>query len=141
MTTDIAPTTELYNLVMSAQGRLGAIRDMYWTYSDMLKVGAKPDIQTYHILVDEGLRVGDESSAKTGAYHVWQLLMRESPELQPDVAFLCKLIRCCRICQDYKRAFFFLRVMNEYGLQPDLETFQELLKVRQRPLCSYMHIE
>ena len=126
----VGPTTEFYNLVMSAQGRLGGIRDMYRTYDEMLKAGAKPDIQTYHILVDGSLTEGGEPSAKTGAYDMWRLFVRQSPGLQPDVALLCKLIQCCRICQDYKRAFFFLRMMNEYGLQPDLETFQELLKVR-----------
>ena len=103
---------------------------MYRTYDDMLKAGAKPDIETYHILVDGSLTEGGEPSAKTGVYDdMWRLFVRQSPGLQPDVALLCTLIQCCRLCKDYRRAAFFLKIMNEYGLLPD-ETFRELLKVR-----------
>ena len=62
-------------------------------------------------------------------HELWKLLVKDLPTNQVTVALLNKLIKCCRLSRDHERAFFFFWVMNEYNLQPDVQTFKEPLKV------------
>ena len=122
-------TAEMCHHVMRALGRLGCIREMLFAYKYMLQDGIKPTVHTYHVIVDEYLREGSDSSLEKGAYELWRLLVKDLSAKQVDVALLNKLIKCCRLSGNHERAFFFLRVINEYNLQTDVETFEELLKV------------
>ena len=122
-------TAEMCHHVMRALGRLGCIREMLFAYKYMLQDGIKPTIHTYHIIVDEYLREGSDSSLERGAYELWRLLVKDLSAKQVDVGLLNKLIKCCRLSGNHARAFFFLQVINEYNLQTDVETFEELLKV------------
>ena len=122
-------TAEMCHHVMRALGRLGCIREMLFAYKYMLQDGIKPTIHTYHVIVDEYLREGSDSSLERGAYELWRLLVKDLSAKQVDVGLLNKLIKCCRLSGNHERAFFFLQVINEYNLQMDVETFEELLKV------------
>ena len=44
---------------------------------------------------------------------------------------LSQLFVCCRRCGDVERGLFFLRVADQCRLRPNLESFRQLLMVRQ----------
>ena len=55
--------------------------------------------------------------------------MKEFPAIELDVDLLNKFIRCCLLCRDSERALLFLGVFNESKVEPNVETFQLLIKV------------
>ncbi len=89
-----------------------------------------PDIQIFHTLVDGCLVEGGVRSAKGAVYQTWRMLVMSEPSIQPDIDLINKLIRCCEVCRDFDRAFFFLSALNDFSLHPNLETFSLLFRVR-----------
>ncbi len=89
-----------------------------------------PDIQTFHALVDGCLVERGVRSAKGAVYQTWRMLVMREPSIQPDIDLINKLIRCCEVCRDFDRAFFFLSALNDFSLHPNLETFSLLFRVR-----------
>ena len=129
-------TAEDHKLVLNAVGRIGNVGAMYTTYKDILESNFEPDLDTYHILVDGCLTEGSRRGTKGAIYHIWRNLVKDAPVIQPDIGLMNKLIECCRICEDYERAFFFLSVLEDYSLHPNLETFTLLLRVSHHCLSS-----
>lgn len=127
---DILTTPEAFHLILEAVIRLRPhFRSVYTAFKDMLQKEVNPNLQTFHILVDGCLTDGTLRSTEGAVYNVWRDLVKEHPRIQPDIDLMNKLIECCRVCRDFERAFFFLGVLNEYDLHPNLETFRKLLKV------------
>ncbi len=135
-TQDVMYTTEACNLVLRALSRLGAVGAMYTTLQRHSHI--TPNLETYHILVDGCLVDGGKRSTKGAVYRTWRMLVMDAPGIKPDIDLINKLIRCCEVCQDFDRAFFLLSVLNDFSLQPNLETFSLLLRVRPTSMMVVM---
>ena len=108
------------------------MRTVYFTLEDMADCGLKPDLDTFKTLMD-GLNAVDKRHAYTMAiYDFWREFTRHFPTVRPDVELLNKLLYSCRKCGQVERALFFLGIIEGCGLNPDLDTFRELLMVRPR---------
>lgn len=127
-------STEAYNHLLHAVTHIPVVGAHYTTYNDMLKDEVYPDLQTFHLLLDGTLMEGSVKSTKRAAYFLWRSLMKEWPRVKPDIDLMNKFIRCCFVCMDHDRAFVFLSALSDCGVDPNMETFTLLLKVR---TCMY----
>ena len=121
--------TSCYNLVLNAYHYTGDIGAVFTCFHDMLEADVSPDLFTYHILVDTGLRDDSHRVCLSLVYRTWRLLL--ASRTVPDISLINKLIKCCRISGEYNRSFYYLSILNNYTLIPNAETFQELTKVFQ----------
>lgn len=119
--------TSCYNLILNAYQYTGDIGAVFTCFHDMLEADVSPDIFTYHILVDTGLRDGSHRVCLSLVYRTWRLLL--ASRTVPDISLINKLIKCCRISGEYNRSFYYLSVLNNYTLIPNAETFQELTQI------------
>ena len=119
-----------WNILLSGQLRAGHLKHMHSTLRDLTSSGLKPNLDTFKTLTDGLYSMGDHQSYILAAYDFWREFTKEYPRLEPDVEYLNRLIACCRKCKHVERALFFLEVMvKQCGLQPNLNTFRELLNV------------
>ena len=131
---------EGWNLVLTAVSRLNDIGALMTTFNDMQAEGVLPILSTYHLLIDSLLASKHFSNITRVAFTLWRRVVQDYPRIQPDVDLVNKFIRSCKLSQYYERAFFFLLAMKDFNLVPDLETFKELLDVReQQILLDYIN--
>lgn len=112
----------------------GALRTNYTPTLDLVlhylaDSSVKPNLDTFKTIVDGLIAMDERHSYSLAIYDYWREFTKEFPELQPDVAFLNKLLYCCRKCGNMDRAMLFLHTMKQCKLSPNLETFRELLTV------------
>ena len=118
-----------WNTILSGHLRAGHLKHTYTTLRGLAGEGLKPNLDTFKILADGLYSLGDYHSNILAIYNFWREFTKEYPRLQPDIEFLNRLIACCRKCRHVERGLFFLRVVEECGLQADLTTYRELLTV------------
>ena len=123
---------EGWNVVLRAVSRLNDVGALLTTFNDMQADGFQPILSTYHLIIDGLLASSHFSSITRIAFTLWRRIVQDYPHVQPDVDLVNKFIRSCRLSQYYERAFFFLMAMKDFNLAPDLETFKELLDVREQ---------
>ena len=127
-----------WNLLFRALSRLGNAGFLISTYNDMQEKGVQPDLSTYHLIVDGLLATHNRRTITGVIFPLWRAIVQDynNHHLQPDVELVNKLIKSCRLSQYYERAFFFLSSMKDCNVSPNLETFRELLNVRNMVLWS-----
>ena len=135
---NLLTSTKAYNIVLKAYSRLGAMGALCTDYKKMIEDQIAPDLETYHILVEGSLRTGSVRSTRRTVYDFWRSFVKEVPRIRPDTELINKFIECCGVCQEHERAFFYLSVLNEYSLLPNLETFKLLLQVILQWFLSYV---
>lgn len=121
-------SAHLYNDVLVAIARTGDLGALYTTYKEMIVDKVPANARTYHALLDCCLTSGKKHAGKGAAYYTWRNLVKEFPAIELDVELLNKFIECCVLCRDHERALFFLSVFDESKLQPNIKTFQLLMK-------------
>ena len=127
---DLLSEVRGWNALLSGHLRAGHIKHTYSTLRDLTtSAGLKPDLCTFKTLVGGLYGLGDRHAHVLAAYNIWREFAGEYPRLSPDLELLNQLIGCCRKCGHVERGLFFLEVMEECGLKPDLTTFRELLMV------------
>mmetsp|Transcript_9088 Transcript_9088/g.26796 ORF Transcript_9088/g.26796 Transcript_9088/m.26796 type:complete len:798 (-) Transcript_9088:90-2483(-) len=92
-------------------------------YSDMLRVGLKPDLAVFNILID--------LHAKNGQLHDAELAMSNvySSGLQPDVKSFTCLINDCAAARACDRAEHWFSRMRESHVEPSATTYSVAMKV------------
>lgn len=122
-------TTNGWNLLLYGCLKTRLLRGLGTALEDMAEEGKKPDLNTFKTIVD-GLAAMDKYHSYTLAiYDYWREFIKEFPSLQPDIDFINKLLYCCRMCRNMDRALFFLAMVEECGVKPNIATFKELLAV------------
>lgn len=96
-------------------------RDLREVYS------VSPNIETYHILMDSVIQDGSHRGCYGAIYKTWRMLL--ASKVVPDIDIIYKFIHCCRIAKDYSRAFYFFRMIEDYGFLPDENILHELIQV------------
>ena len=124
-----------YNLGLKAYSKLGHMGATLTAYKDMINDQIEPDVKTYRILVEGSLQNGSVKVTRWTIYILWRLFIKEVPRIIPNTELINKFIECCVVCQEKERAFFFLSVLNDYRLVPNLETFKLLLQVILQWIC------
>ncbi len=124
-----------WNLLLTGFLRTKALGLMHLTLQDIAESGLKPNLTTYKTLVDGARVINESDTYRRAAYDYWRDFNKESPMLRPDVDFMNKLLYCCRKCRHVERGFYFLDVMEKYDLDPDMDTFREILLVSIKCTC------
>ena len=131
-TRGVLQSHEGWNLILRAVSRLGDVGALITTFNDMQVQGIQPTLATYHLVIDSLLASQNRKTITGIVFPLWRMVVQDYPRIQPDIELLNKFIRSCKLSQYYERAFFFLTAMKDCKLAPNLETFKELLDVRER---------
>ncbi len=126
---DLLSDVRGWNALILGHLRAGHLKHMYSTLRGLAGEGLRPDLDTFKALANGLYTMGDHHSYILAAYSFWRDFTKEYPRLEPDMEFLNMLIACCRKCRHVERALFFLGVVEQCQLKPDLTTYRELLTV------------
>ena len=118
-----------WNILLAGFAKTGVTKSMYTVLDDIAGCGLKPTLDTFKILVDSLCTLDNYYTYTLAIFDFWREFSKNYPALEPDIEFINKLLHCCRRCNNMDRAFFFLGIVEQCKLKPNLATFQELLLV------------
>lgn len=126
---DLLSDVASWNHLLSAYLRTTLLKTLYTTLEDMAELHIRPNLDTHRIITEGLCAMDDYQTYILAIYDFWREFAKDYPSLQPDMEYLNKLIFACRRCRHMERAFYFLTVVEQCDLNPDLCTFRELLLV------------
>ncbi|KAK9677055.1 hypothetical protein RND81_11G118800 [Saponaria officinalis] len=114
--------TMMFNIVLSALGRLKQISHLFGLYEKMKGNGPPPDMYTYNILISSFGRGGEVNEA----VKIFEEL--EESDFKPDIVSYNSLINCLGKNGDIDEAHMRFQEMQEKGLSPDVVTYSTLIE-------------
>jgi len=111
----------MYNAVLSALCSLGRVDRARELLSEMPKKGIEPNVRHFTILLVAAMRLRDPNSVFT----LWNEL--NTGGLRPDSYVFEKMIRFCRIMEDFPRGLEVFEDMERNGLVPNDDIIQLIL--------------
>ncbi|XP_074280816.1 pentatricopeptide repeat-containing protein At1g51965, mitochondrial [Silene latifolia] len=118
----ISCDTMMFNIVLSALGRLKQISHLLDLYEKMITDGPSPDIYTYNILISSFGRAGKVDEA----IKIFEQL--EESDCKPDIVSYNALINCLGKNGDVDEAHMRFQEMQEKGFSPDVVTYSTLIE-------------
>lgn len=133
-TNGLLSDVEGWNVLLSGYMKTKVINSVMLLLEDMDLTGLKPNLDTFKTIVKGLVSMKDYDAYVMAIFFFWREFAKDYPVLKPDIGFLNMLILCCRKSRHLERAVYFLYVINQCQLTPNVETFRELLTVSLRPL-------
>ena len=120
---------EGWNVLLSGYMRTKVIKSIMFVLEDMALVELKPNLGTFKAIIKGLIYMEDYEAYVMAIFYFWREFAKDYLVLTLDIEFLNMLIHCCRKSRHVERAVYFLCVINQCQLTPNLETFRELLVV------------
>ncbi|XP_065868560.1 pentatricopeptide repeat-containing protein At1g51965, mitochondrial [Euphorbia lathyris] len=114
--------TNMYNIVLSALGKVKQISHLHDLYEKMKQSGLPPDVITYNIMISSFGRAGNVFEA----IKIFEEL--ENSDCKPNTISYNSLINCLGKNGDLDEAHMRFREMQEKGLNPDVVTYSTLIE-------------
>ena len=121
---------EAVNNVMKAYADIGNFGAIFTFYSDLNKTLVSPNIATCHILLDAVIKNPNQSACHKIVAMVIRLLQGQD-SLKPDVEFIHKVIKCCKVCDEYRQLQVIANLLDHHGVKVTPSLQKELKEVSQ----------
>eukprot|EP00252_Welwitschia_mirabilis_P027666 TRINITY_DN9553_c0_g1_i1.p1 TRINITY_DN9553_c0_g1~~TRINITY_DN9553_c0_g1_i1.p1 ORF type:complete len:497 (+),score=78.47 TRINITY_DN9553_c0_g1_i1:290-1780(+) len=88
------PDNGVYSKLISIIGKKGQIRVVMWVFSQMRKIGCRPDTSVYNALIQAHLHGKDKQKSLAKAFDYLEI-MKNKPRCQPNIVTYNILLRAC----------------------------------------------
>ena len=122
-------TQEGWNELVSQYVKQRNIADIDFVLNKMMLSGFAADLGTYKIILNGLVSIDTREAYMMAAYHYWRRFIVNYPAMKPDRAMINQMILCCKKLKHLDRAFYFVSVLHQCNIQPNIYTIKLLLAV------------